>query len=55
MPAALLFLLLLLNDREIMGAHVNRKWQNLMAYVIVGLLVVLNGLYGISVVFPRVF
>lgn len=53
MPAALLFLLLLLNDREIMGQFVNRKWQNLMAYVIVGLLVVLNGLYGVSVVFPR--
>ena len=55
MPAALLFLLLLLNDREIMGQFVNRKWQNLMAYVIVGLLVVLNGLYGVSVVFPRLF
>ncbi len=55
MPAALLFLLLLLNDREIMGQFVNRKWQNVMAYVIVGLLVVLNGLYGVSVVFPRLF
>ena len=28
MPAAMLFLLLLLNDREIMGEHVNRRWQN---------------------------
>lgn len=55
MPAALLFLLLLLNDREIMGDYVNRKWQNLSAYAIVGLLVVLNGLYGVSVVFPHLF
>ncbi len=53
MPAALMFLLLLLNDRDIMGAHVNRPWQNLTAYSIVGLLVILNGLYGLSVVFPK--
>ncbi len=53
MPAALMFLLLLLNDRDIMGAHVNRPWQNFIAYSIVGLLVLLNGLYGFSVVFPK--
>jgi Mn2+/Fe2+ NRAMP family transporter len=53
MPAALLFLLLLLNDGEIMGPHVNRGWQNLMAFAIIGLLVVLNGLYGVSVVMPK--
>ncbi|MCY0879709.1 MAG: divalent metal cation transporter [Firmicutes bacterium] len=55
MPAALLFLLLLLNDREIMGQYVNRRWQNISAIVIVALLVGLNGLYGLSVVFPKVF
>ena len=53
MPAALLFLLLLLNDREIMGRYVNKPWQNGAAIAIVGLLVVLNGLYGLSVVFPH--
>ncbi len=53
MPAALLFLLLLLNNREIMGRHVNKPWQNVAAIGIVGLLVVLNGLYGMSVVFPH--
>lgn len=53
MPAALLFLLLLLNDREIMGRHVNKPWQNVTAIAIVGLLVGLNGLYGLSVVFPH--
>jgi len=55
MPAALLFLLLLLNDREIMGVHINRPWQNVVAVAIVGLLVVLNGMYGLSVVVPRWF
>ena len=52
MPAAMLFLLLLLNDRQIMGPHVNRPWQNVVAVGIVGLLVVLNALYGLSVVLP---
>ncbi|MCY0909562.1 NRAMP family divalent metal transporter [Sulfobacillus sp. hq2] len=55
MPAAMLFLLLLLNDPGIMGEHVNRKWQNISAFTIVGLLVVLNGIYGLSVVFPKWF
>jgi Mn2+/Fe2+ NRAMP family transporter len=53
MPAALLFLLLLLNDRGIMGQYVNKPWQNAAAFTIVGLLVALNGLYGISIVFPH--
>jgi len=49
MPAAMLFLLLLLNDREIMGVHTNRPWQNFAAVSIIALLVVANGLYGYTV------
>ena len=52
MPAAMLFLLLLLNDREIMGEHVNRPWQNWAAGIIVGALVLINAAYGWTVVFP---
>ncbi|MHB1567125.1 MAG: NRAMP family divalent metal transporter [Acidiferrobacter sp.] len=53
MPAAMMFLLMLLNDHEIMGAHVNRRWQNGAAFSIVGLLIMANGLYGFTVVFPH--
>lgn len=53
MPAAMFFLLLLLNDREVMGEYVNRPWQNAAAFGIVGLLVVLNALYGFSVILAR--
>lgn len=53
MPAALLFLLLLLNDRGVMGEHVNRRPQNIAAYAIVGFLVALDGLFGLTVVFPH--
>lgn len=50
MPAAMLFLLLLLNDHEIMGVHVNRPWQNIAAVSIIGLLVIANGVYGYTIV-----
>jgi Mn2+/Fe2+ NRAMP family transporter len=53
MPAAMLFLLLLLNDREIMGDHVNRRWQNVAAVAIVAFLVAMNGLYGLTVALPH--
>ncbi|MCR1345785.1 divalent metal cation transporter, partial [Acidithiobacillus ferrooxidans] len=53
MPAAMMFLLLLLNDPEIMGQHVNRPWQNMAAFSIVGLLMIADGLYGFTVVFPH--
>jgi Mn2+/Fe2+ NRAMP family transporter len=54
MPPALLFLLLLVNDRDVMGEHVNRFWENL-AGVSVGVVLVCAGLgYGLAVVFPRI-
>jgi Mn2+/Fe2+ NRAMP family transporter len=55
MPAAMLFLLLLLNDKEIMGKDVNKRWQNIIAFSIIGFLIVMNALYGISVAIPTVF
>jgi Mn2+/Fe2+ NRAMP family transporter len=51
----MLFLLLLLNDKEIMGNYVNKKWQNAIGFGIIGLLIVINALYGISVAMPAVF
>lgn len=53
MPAAMLFLLLLVNDKEIMGIHVNGKLQNAASIIIMGVLILMSGLYGISLVFPN--
>ncbi len=53
MPAALLFLLLLVNDKQIMGKHVNKKWENAVMVTIMGVLIVMSGLYGISVLMPK--
>ncbi len=55
MPAAMMFLLLLLNDKDIMGEHSNKLWQNILAFTIVGFLIIMNGIYGLTVVFPHIF
>jgi Mn2+/Fe2+ NRAMP family transporter len=55
LPAALVFLILLLNDPPTMGDYCNNVWQNLIGGFIVVAIVVLSSLYGISVMFPNLF
>jgi Mn2+/Fe2+ NRAMP family transporter len=55
LPAALVFLILLLNDRHTMGDYCNHVWQNLIGGFIVVAIVLLSSLYGISVMFPNLF
>lgn len=55
LPAALVFLILLLNDRHTMGKYCNNLSQNLIGGCIVIAIVVLSSLYGISVMFPDLF
>jgi len=52
MPAALLFLLLLVNDKEVMGKYTNKRWENAAIITIMVVLVSMSALYGISLVFP---
>ncbi len=53
MPPALAFLLLLVNDREVMGEHVNGFWEN-AAGIAVAVLLVCAGLgFGLATVFPH--
>ncbi len=55
LPAALVFLILLLNDRQTMGEYCNTPMQNLIGGFIVVAIVVLSTLYGVSVLFPNLF
>ncbi len=55
LPAALVFLILLLNDRQAMGDYCNNTWQNVIGGFIVVTIVLLSSLYGISVMFPNLF
>ena len=53
MPPALLFLYMLVNDREIMGDLVSPAWANMLALGIVVILVAAGLLFGVSVVSPH--
>jgi Mn2+/Fe2+ NRAMP family transporter len=55
MPAALVFLILLLNDRSLMGDHVNTRWQNIANWSITAFVILMSTAYGVSVLFPEWF
>jgi Mn2+/Fe2+ NRAMP family transporter len=52
LPAALVFLILLLNSEEVMGRYKNTLLQNIVSSVIVIAIIILSTLYGISTLFP---
>jgi NRAMP (natural resistance-associated macrophage protein)-like metal ion transporter len=54
LPSASLFLLLLCNDRDVLGPWVNRTWLNVVATLILGVLVMLSMILVVSTVFPSV-
>jgi hypothetical protein len=54
LPAALVFLILLLNDKPLMGEHVNTRWQNIANWSIALFVVIVSTVYGLSVLFPRI-
>jgi len=51
LPSATVFLLLLCNDKEVLGPWVNRTRTNVLAGIVVGVLVMLSAILMISVVF----
>jgi NRAMP (natural resistance-associated macrophage protein)-like metal ion transporter len=53
LPSATVFLLLLCNDREVLGPWVNAPWLNALAAVIVGVLVELSLVLVASTAFPH--
>ena len=55
MPPALVFLYLLVNDKDIMGDVKSPRWANLLAGAVVVLLTAAGVLYGVSVVAPGAF
>src|SRR5260221_137498 len=55
LPAALTFLILLLNDKPLMGDHVNTHWQNIANWGITIFVIVISTACGLSVLFPELF
>jgi len=55
LPAALVFLILLLNDKDTMGDRTNTLWDNIVNGAIVAIIIALSTLYGVSTLFPTLF
>ena len=52
LPSASVFLLLLCNDREVLGPWVNSRWLNALAALIVAILLLLSGVLMATTLFP---
>ncbi len=55
MPPALVFLFMLVNDKEIMGDLVSPPWANVLASSVVFILTAAGILFGISIIAPNIF
>jgi Mn2+/Fe2+ NRAMP family transporter len=55
MPPALVFLFMLVNDREIMGDLVSPLWANILSAGVVFVLVLAGVLFGLSIIAPNLF
>jgi Mn2+/Fe2+ NRAMP family transporter len=55
LPAALMFLILLLNDKPLMGDRVNTPWQNIANWSITIFVIIMSTLFAVSVIFPEFF
>jgi Mn2+/Fe2+ NRAMP family transporter len=49
------FLLLLLNDKPLMGEHVNTPAQNFANWTIVIIVAIMSSLLGVQTLFPQLF
>ena len=54
LPLAMVFGLLLCNDREILGPWVNRPWLNVAAGLVISLLLGMSSILMVATVFPNV-
>ncbi len=53
LPAALMFLILLLNDENLMGEYKNTKTQNIINWGITIFVVLISTLFGLTILFPE--
>ena len=54
LPSASVFLLLLCNDKAVLGPWVNRLWVNALAAVIISALLMLSAILTVTTIFPGV-
>ena len=52
LPAAHIFLILILNDEGFMGKHVNTRRQNIVNWSIVVGIIIISTIFALSTLFP---
>ena len=55
LPSAIIFLQLLLNDKELLGAYANSSWNNVVNWTIIAVLFVLSLILAAQVAAPKLF
>jgi len=55
LPSAIIFLQLLLNDKELLGDYVNKRWNNIVNWTIIIVLFALSLILAAQVVAPNLF
>jgi len=56
LPSAIIFLQLLLNDKEVLGEEfVNKRWNNIANWIIIAVLFGLSLVLALQVIFPEIF
>ena len=53
LPAALIFLILILNDEGFMGKYVNTPWQNIVNWSIVIGIIIVSTIFALTTLFPN--
>jgi NRAMP (natural resistance-associated macrophage protein)-like metal ion transporter len=55
LPVSLIFLIILLNDPNVMGEYVNTRWQNIINISIAAFVIIVSTLMGIGTLFPDLY
>ena len=56
LPSAVIFLQLLLNDKELLGEEfVNKPWNNVINWIIIGVLFILSAVLAVQQLLPNLF
>ncbi len=54
LPSSLVFLILLLNDKSLMGDYVNTRWQNIANWSITAFVIIMSTVFGLTILFPNI-
>jgi Mn2+/Fe2+ NRAMP family transporter len=55
LPSAIIFLQLLLNDRQLLGAYANKRWNNWINWTVIIVLFILSAILAVQVMLPNFF